>query len=56
MACGAAAHVILPDRSLLEMARRKPVTVAEIHGVGEAKLARFGGAFLEVIRGYRGGG
>jgi ATP-dependent DNA helicase RecQ len=53
------AYVILPDRSLLEMARRKPATaaeMAEIHGVGEAKLARFGEAFLEVIRGCRGGG
>ncbi len=53
------AYVILPDRSLLDMARRKPATAAEmagIHGVGEAKLARFGEAFLEVIREYRGGG
>src|SRR6516165_1363603 len=39
------AYVILPDRSLLDMARRKPETAAEmagIHGVGEAKLARYG--------------
>jgi ATP-dependent DNA helicase RecQ len=53
------AYVILPDRSLLDMARRKPATAAEmagIHGIGEAKLARYGEAFLEVIRGYRGGG
>jgi ATP-dependent DNA helicase RecQ len=53
------AYVILPDRSLLDMARRKPTTaaeMAEIHGVGEAKLARYGEAFLEVIRGHRGGG
>jgi ATP-dependent DNA helicase RecQ len=52
------AYVILPDRSLLDMARRKPETAAEmsgIHGIGEAKLARYGEAFLEVIRGYRGG-
>ena len=41
------------------MARRKPETAAEmsgIHGIGEAKLARYGAAFLEVIRGYQGGG
>jgi ATP-dependent DNA helicase RecQ len=53
------AYVILPDRSLLDMARRKPATAAQmagIHGVGEAKLARYGEAFLEVIRGHRGGG
>ncbi len=52
------AYVILPDRSLLDMARRKPATAAEmagIHGVGEAKLARYGEAFLEVIRGRRAG-
>jgi ATP-dependent DNA helicase RecQ len=52
------AYVILPDRSLHDMARRKPETTAEmagIHGVGEAKLARYGEAFLEVIRGHRGG-
>jgi ATP-dependent DNA helicase RecQ len=53
------AYVILPDRSLLDMARRKPATPAEmaqIHGVGEAKLARYGEAFLEVIRGHQAGG
>jgi ATP-dependent DNA helicase RecQ len=51
------AYVILPDRSLLDMARRKPATVEEmagIHGVGDAKLKRFGGEFLEVVRRYRG--
>jgi ATP-dependent DNA helicase RecQ len=50
------AYVILPDRSLLDMARRRPATraeLADIHGVGEAKLARYGEAFLEVIRGHR---
>ncbi len=53
------AYVILPDRSLIDMARRKPATaaeMAEIHGVGEAKLARYGAAFLEVIREHRGAG
>jgi ATP-dependent DNA helicase RecQ len=53
------AYVILPDRSLIDMARRKPATpaeMAEVHGVGEAKLARYGGAFLEVIREHQAGG
>jgi ATP-dependent DNA helicase RecQ len=48
--------VILPDRSLLDIARRKPATLAEmagIHGVGDAKLKRFGDEFLEVVRKYR---
>jgi ATP-dependent DNA helicase RecQ len=47
------AYVILPDRSLLEMARRKPATLAElavIHGVGEVKLRQYGERFLSVIR------
>ena len=47
------AYVVLPDRSLLDMARRKPATLAEmaeVHGVGEAKLARYGAEFLDVIR------
>jgi ATP-dependent DNA helicase RecQ len=50
------AYVILPDRSLFDMARRKPATLEEmagIHGVGDAKLKRFGGEFLEVVRRYR---
>jgi superfamily II DNA helicase RecQ len=49
--------VILPDRSPLNMARRKPATsaeMAEIHGVDEAKLVRYGEAFL-VTRRYRSG-
>jgi ATP-dependent DNA helicase RecQ len=50
------AYVILPDRSLLDIARRKPATLAEmagIHGVGDAKLRRFGEEFLNVVRQYR---
>ena len=47
------AYVILPDRSLLEMARSKPTTLlvmGGIHGVGEMKLKLYGEEFLEVIR------
>ncbi len=47
------AYVIFPDRTLIEMARAKPATaeaLARIHGVGEAKLARYGEAFLDVVR------
>src|SRR5215470_2243818 len=46
------AYVVLPDRSLLEMAHRRPSTLAEmgrIDGVGKVKLARYGRDFLEVI-------
>ncbi len=47
------AYVVLPDRSLLDMAHRKPATLdemAKIHGVGDAKLKRYGQEFLEAIR------
>jgi len=47
------AYVILPDRSLLELARIKPATLREmgsIHGVGEAKLKLYGEEFLDTIR------
>jgi ATP-dependent DNA helicase RecQ len=47
------AYVVFPDKSLIDMARRKPATAAEmaqVHGVGDAKLAQFGEIFLDVIR------
>jgi ATP-dependent DNA helicase RecQ len=52
------AYVVLPDRSLIDMAQRRPTTLAEmaeVHGVGEAKLARYGKEFLEVIRRHQEG-
>lgn len=48
------AYVIFSDRSLIEMATRKPETLDAmrgIHGVGERKLNDFGPAFIETIRG-----
>jgi len=53
------AYVILPDRSLLDMARSKPTTLEEMagtHGVGEVKLRLYGQEFLNVVRRYREGG
>jgi ATP-dependent DNA helicase RecQ len=50
------AYVVFADRSLIDMARRKPRTRAEmsqVHGVGEAKLAQYGDIFLDVIRQHR---
>jgi ATP-dependent DNA helicase RecQ len=47
------AYVVFADRTLIDMARRKPTTPAEmslVHGVGEAKLAQYGNIFLDVIR------
>ncbi len=51
-AMGVPAFVIFPDRTLIDMASRRPVTLAEfaeVHGVGKAKLERFGAAFLAVL-------
>jgi ATP-dependent DNA helicase RecQ len=45
-------YVIFHDATLKQMAEVRPKTEAEllsIHGVGEAKIARYGRAFLEVI-------
>ena len=53
-AAGVPAYVIFPDRTLAEMASARPDTLDAlrgISGVGETKLARYGGAFLEVIGG-----
>ena len=50
---GVPAYVVFPDRTLLELAAARPDsldTLRTIHGVGEAKLARYGEAFLAVIR------
>ncbi len=41
------------------MVRLKPRTVSEmalVHGVGEAKLRRYGQVFLDTIRAHAGGG
>ncbi len=49
---GVAAYVIFPDRTLHEMAARKPATLerlAGIHGVGAAKLEKFGAIFLQAL-------
>jgi ATP-dependent DNA helicase RecQ len=48
-------YVIFHDRTLAEMAARCPRSIAQlaaIPGAGEAKLARYGEAFLEVINGH----
>ncbi len=48
------AYVIFPDRTLIEMAERRPTTLdgmARIGGVGAKKLERYGNLFLEVING-----
>jgi len=48
------AYMVFTDKTLIEMAERRPVTLdqmARIGGVGAKKLEAFGDAFLEVIAG-----
>ncbi|WP_119269313.1 DNA helicase RecQ [Taklimakanibacter deserti] len=48
-------YVIFHDKTLAELTQRRPrsiVELANIPGIGAAKLARYGEAFLEVINGH----
>jgi len=47
------AYVVFSDRTLIELATHRPDSaraMREIHGVGDAKLERYGTAFLDVIQ------
>ncbi|ESR26539.1 DNA helicase RecQ [Lutibaculum baratangense] len=49
---GVPAYVIFSDRTLAELARHRPgslTELAEIHGVGRAKLEQFGQPFLQLL-------
>jgi ATP-dependent DNA helicase RecQ len=51
---GIPAYVVFPDRTLLDMAARKPETMAQmadVFGVGEAKLEKYGQIFLDAVSG-----
>jgi len=53
------AYVVFSDATLAEMAARRPATQTElldVSGVGQAKLERYGDAFLEAIAGRAGEG
>ncbi|WP_374467917.1 DNA helicase RecQ [Phenylobacterium sp.] len=48
-------YVIFNDRTLVEIAAARPggrAALARLNGVGEAKLAHYGEAVLEVVRGF----
>jgi ATP-dependent DNA helicase RecQ len=48
------AYVVFPDRTLAELAVRRPRTLAamgDIRGVGPAKLEKYGERFLDAVRG-----
>jgi len=47
------AYVVFSDRTLVELATHRPQSLGamrEIHGVGDAKLERYGVPFLEVVQ------
>ena len=47
------AYVVFPDRTLMEIAVRRPKTsyaLGEIRGVGPTKIERYGERFLELVR------
>jgi ATP-dependent DNA helicase RecQ len=49
------AYVIFSDRTLIDMAARRPRNLDEfsaVHGVGEAKLKDFGAVFLDAIKSH----
>ena len=53
---GVPPYLIFSDRTLIDMAIRRPQNTEEflaIHGVGEAKLARYATAFLDVIQAHQ---
>src|SRR5690606_11406814 len=46
------AYLVFSDRTLIELAMKRPRSLwrmADIHGIGQAKLERFGQAFLDVV-------
>jgi ATP-dependent DNA helicase RecQ len=51
-------YVVFHDRTLLELAARRPASLGElagIGGIGAAKLERYGAALLAVLAGEAGG-
>jgi ATP-dependent DNA helicase RecQ len=52
---GIAPFMVFPDRTLIELATRRPAdgtALATIHGIGQAKRERWGDDVLDVIRGF----
>jgi ATP-dependent DNA helicase RecQ len=50
------AYVVFSDRTLVELATHRPgsdAAMREIHGIGDTKLARYGAAFLDVVRDHK---
>ena len=52
---GLPAYVVFPDRTLAEIAERRPASLAalaDVRGVGPAKLERYGAQFLAAVRAH----
>ncbi|MBS0539239.1 MAG: DNA helicase RecQ [Proteobacteria bacterium] len=50
------AYVVFSDRTLVELATHRPASLdamREIHGIGDAKLERYGSAFLDVVKTHK---
>ncbi len=50
---GVPAYVIFPDKTLVDMAQRRPTSreeFSEVKGVGKNKLEQFGDIFMDVVR------
>jgi ATP-dependent DNA helicase RecQ len=50
-------YVVAPDRTLADMAARRPMTraaMAEVHGMGPERFRRYGQIFLDAIRSFTG--
>jgi ATP-dependent DNA helicase RecQ len=51
------AYVVAPNRTLEEIAQRRPTTrqaMLEVHGMGKERYHRYGQALLEAVRGWTG--
>jgi len=51
------AYVVFSDRTLLDMLQRRPASLRQmqdVHGIGQAKLERFGQVFLDVLLAHGG--
>ena len=49
------AYVVLSDKTLHELATKKPVTLeafSDIHGIGKHKLEMYGETFISIIKDY----
>ncbi len=52
---GVPPYVIAPNRTLEAMAAQRPTSeqaLTEIHGMGSQRIARYGSAFLDTVRGW----